>query len=223
MYNDFALRTVLYTILCIGAIGISTGKLFAINHGISKYLAKKSDSGNFKTVKTTFISLGIEYVSIAIIALFISLCTINTIYTNAFLMNCCLNFSRQLLPYLQSLFLVQNVISVCGYSLQYPILFWLLQTFSFCFSSITNSFTKILKFLKIKKWNSRFSSTCKRTVWIVNTIRSVWNNDFQKYDLMLRRFGYEIHIHICYTRHLCRCSKHRKSFSSKFRYFKIPF
>lgn len=44
-----------------------------------------------------------------------------------------------------------------------------------------------------------------------------------KYDLMLRRLGYEIHIHICYTRHLCRCSKHRKSFSSKFRYFKIPF
>lgn len=47
MYSDFALRTVLYTILCIGAIGISTGKLFAINHGISKYLAKKSYSGNF--------------------------------------------------------------------------------------------------------------------------------------------------------------------------------
>ena len=84
MYSDFALRTVLYTILCIGAIGISAGKLFAINHGISKYLAKKSYSGNFKTVKTTFISLGVEYVSIAIIALFISLCTINTIYTNAF-------------------------------------------------------------------------------------------------------------------------------------------
>lgn len=157
MYSDFALRTVLYTILCIGAIGISTGKLFAINHGISKYLAKKSYSGNFKTVKTTFISLGVEYVSIAIIALFISLCTINTIYTNAFLMNCCLNFSRQLLPYLQSLFLVQNVISVCGYSLQYPILFWLLQTFSFCFSSITNLFIKILKFLKIRKWNFHFS------------------------------------------------------------------
>ena len=84
MYSDFALRTVLYTILCIGAIGVSTGKLFAINHGISRYLAKKSYSGNFKTVKTTFISLGVEYVSIAIIALFISLCTINTIYTNAF-------------------------------------------------------------------------------------------------------------------------------------------
>lgn len=57
MYSDFALRTVLCTILCIGAIGISTGKLFAINHGISKYLAKKSYSGKFKTVKTTFISL----------------------------------------------------------------------------------------------------------------------------------------------------------------------
>mgnify|MGYP000520340968 FL=1 len=42
MYSDFALRTVLYAILCIGATGISTGKLFAINHGISKYLAKKS-------------------------------------------------------------------------------------------------------------------------------------------------------------------------------------
>lgn len=84
MYSNFAFRTVLYTLLCICAIGISIGKLFAINHGISKYLAKKSYSGKFKTVKTTFISLGVEYVSIAIIALSISLCTINTIYTNAF-------------------------------------------------------------------------------------------------------------------------------------------
>lgn len=84
MYSDFAFRTVLYTLLCICAIGISIGKLFAINHGISKYLSKKPYNSKFKTVSTTFISLGVEYISIAIIALFISLCSINTIYTNAF-------------------------------------------------------------------------------------------------------------------------------------------
>lgn len=128
MYSDFALRTVLYTILCIGAIGISTGKLFAINHGISKYLAKKSDSGNFKTVKTTFISLGIEYVSIAIIALFISLCTINTIYTNAFF--------DELLPEFFSTAVTVFAIVVLGAECDFGL--WLLFAIPYTFLIIAN-------------------------------------------------------------------------------------
>ena len=128
MYSDFALRTVLYTILCIGAIGISTGKLFAINHGISKYLAKKSYSGNFKAVKTTFISLGIEYVSIAIIALFISLCTINTIYTNAFF--------DELLPEFFSTAVTVFAIVVLGAECDFGL--WLLFAIPYTFLIIAN-------------------------------------------------------------------------------------
>lgn len=128
MYSDFALRTVLYTILCIGAIGASTGKLFAINHGISKYLAKKSYSGNFKTVKTTFISLGVEYVSIAIIALFISLCTINTIYTNAFF--------DELLPEFFSTAVTVFAIVVLGAECDFGL--WLLFAIPYTFLIIAN-------------------------------------------------------------------------------------
>lgn len=128
MYSDFALRTVLYAILCIGATGISTGKLFAINHGISKYLAKKSYSGNFKTVKTTFISLGVEYVSIAIIALFISLCTINTIYTNAFF--------DELLPEFFSTAVTVFAIVVLGAECDFGL--WLLFAIPYTFLIIAN-------------------------------------------------------------------------------------
>lgn len=49
----------LYLIFGICAVAVSIGKALAVNFGISKYLAKKSYSGNFKTVKTTFISLGV--------------------------------------------------------------------------------------------------------------------------------------------------------------------
>ena len=134
MYSDFALRTVLYTILCIGAIGISTGKLFAINHGISKYLAKKSDSGNFNTVKTTFISLGIEYVSIAIIALFISLCTINTIYTNAFF--------DELLPEFFSTAVTVFAIVVLGAECDFGL--WLLFAIPYTFLIIANIYCNLV-------------------------------------------------------------------------------
>ena len=121
MYSDFALRTVLYTILCIGAIGVSTGKLFAINHGISY-------SGNFKTVKTTFISLGVEYVSIAKIALFISLCTINTIYTNAFF--------DELLPEFFSTAVTVFAIVVLGAECDFGL--WLLFAIPYTFLIIAN-------------------------------------------------------------------------------------
>mgnify|MGYP000050655273 FL=1 len=71
MYSDFALRTVLYTILCIGAIGISTGKLFAINHGISKYLAKKSYKGDFEFKKVALHTLKTNYILLALIVLIV--------------------------------------------------------------------------------------------------------------------------------------------------------
>ena len=76
--------TYIYVILSICAVAVSIGKALAVNFGISKYLSKKPYNSKFKTVKTTFISFGVEYISIAVIALAVSLCSINTIYTNAF-------------------------------------------------------------------------------------------------------------------------------------------
>lgn len=122
------LKFILYMLLAVVILGGGIFKTFAVNYGISKYLAKKSYSGNFKTVKTTFISLGVEYVSIAIIALFISLCTINTIYTNAFF--------DELLPEFFSTAVTVFAIVVLGAECDFGL--WLLFAIPYTFLIIAN-------------------------------------------------------------------------------------
>lgn len=72
----------IYIALVICAFGVSIGKLFAVNHGISKYLSKKPYNGNFKTIKTASVSFAVEYILLAITALFLVVLIMNAIYSH---------------------------------------------------------------------------------------------------------------------------------------------
>lgn len=71
-----------YVILGICAVAISIGKVLAVNFGISKYLSKKPYNSKFKTIKTASVSFAVEYILLAITALFLVVLIMNVIYSH---------------------------------------------------------------------------------------------------------------------------------------------
>lgn len=71
-----------YVILGICAVAISIGKVLAVNFGISKYLSKKPYNSKFKAIKTASVSFAVEYILLAITALFLVVLIMNAIYSH---------------------------------------------------------------------------------------------------------------------------------------------
>ena len=69
--RDFMLKFILYMLLAVVILSGGIFKTFAINYGISKYLAKKPYKGDFEFKKVALHTLETNYILLTVVVLFV--------------------------------------------------------------------------------------------------------------------------------------------------------
>lgn len=147
------LKFILYMLLAVVILSGGIFKTFAINYGISKYLSKKPYKGDFEFKKVALHTLKTNYILLALVVLIvlgITLCSASSY----------INIVENLVELILGFFIALTM-SLLGpwYNAidneygAYVIPFFILVILSIpmLFLINSNSFTKILKFLKIRK------------------------------------------------------------------------